>query len=207
MGVYKLSAPGTLVSGRLNYKSMLAGNAAFNPTSFESIATVTVGAGGSSSITFSSIPSTYTHLQIRYTAKWNFTNFPDFGNTILKFNNDSSASYAYHRLSGNGASAAATGGSNFNEGYMQVFMPSNTSSDTNVFGAGVIDILDYANTNKNKTLRGIGGFDRNGAGMISLASVLWSNTNAINRIDMYGDSGLPWLQHSSFALYGIKGGN
>ena len=49
----------------LKYSSFLAGNAAVIGTSYESIATTTVGSGGASSITFSSIPATYAHLQIR----------------------------------------------------------------------------------------------------------------------------------------------
>ena len=47
--------------------SLLAGNAAYNPSSFESIATVTLGSSGA--VTFSSIPSTYKALQLRFMAK------------------------------------------------------------------------------------------------------------------------------------------
>jgi hypothetical protein len=68
--VYKLSA--SSVTGRTNYGSMLAGNPAFEfPTDFESIATVTVGGGGASSISFTSIPATYKHLQLEIYGKNN----------------------------------------------------------------------------------------------------------------------------------------
>ena len=69
MGVYKLSAAGGITTPRTNYSSFLAGNAAFVPGAYESIASTTVGSGGVSTITFSSIPDTYKHLQIRYTAR------------------------------------------------------------------------------------------------------------------------------------------
>ncbi len=55
----------SILQGFPKSRSLLAGNAYFQPTAYESIATTTVGAGGTSTITFSSIPSTYTHLQIR----------------------------------------------------------------------------------------------------------------------------------------------
>jgi hypothetical protein len=71
-----------------------------------------------------------------------------------------------------------------------------------MFGALVIDILDYTNTNKNTTIRSLGGYDANGSGYLQLESMLWNNTAAINQI-VLGTGG--WAQYSSFALYGIKG--
>jgi hypothetical protein len=84
---------------------LLAGNAAFIPTAYESIATVTVGSGGIADFTFTSIPSTYTHLQIR--AYWGFT---DTGNNTwlnTRFNSDSGTNYAYHSLRANGSTLSA----------------------------------------------------------------------------------------------------
>jgi hypothetical protein len=157
-------------------------------------------------ITFNNIPNTYAHLQIRAFVKWNYTITADQSNFNMRFNGDSSASYSRHRLSGNGANALSAGGSSNNEGYLQTFVPSNAGgSDNSVFSAIIIDILDYANTNKYKTIRGFGGYDANGSGSISLASVLWQKTNAITSIQMYGDNGQDWLPYSQFSLYGIKG--
>lgn len=66
--IYKMSNAGGM-STVTRYTDMLAGNSFWNPwspsTDYDSIATTTVGAGGAASITFSSIPSTYQHLQIR----------------------------------------------------------------------------------------------------------------------------------------------
>ena len=72
------------------------------------------------------------------------------------------------------------------------------------FTAGVIDILDYANTNKYKTLRTLNGGDANGSGNIQIESGSWRNTAAITSITLT-HNGSGFTQYSSFALYGIKG--
>lgn len=164
--------------------------------SFESIATTTLSSS-SSSITFSSIPATYTHLQIRMYAAVNAA-----AGAILRFNSDTGSNYNSHLLYGDGASPGVypygTGTSIniswFGQGY-------NSSSS---FGVNVIDILDYANTNKYKTVRSLQGIDRNGTGMLELVSGLWMNTNAITSITIPTESSV-FLANSSFALYGIKG--
>jgi hypothetical protein len=65
--------------------------------------------------------------------------------------------------------------------------------------------LDYANTNKYKTTRSIGGNDNNGSGFVSLISGLWLSTSAISNIEIIPLNGTLWTQYSHFALYGIKG--
>jgi hypothetical protein len=68
--------------------------------------------------------------------------------------------------------------------------------------ATVTDIIDYANTNKYKTLRSLGGTDRNGTGEIQLASGLWMNTTAISSIQI--TTGANFTTTTQFALYGVK---
>ena len=112
------------------------------PGYFESIATVTVGSGGSSTITFSSIPGTYAHLQIRATLKQSTGN-----GAFARFNSDTGNNYARHRLIGTGSAAGAFGEASQNK--VQI----NTSQGYPSFGVFIMDILDYANTNKYKTER------------------------------------------------------
>ena len=198
--VYKLSNAGGLTS-KMRYTSMLAENATFIPTSFESIATVTVGAGGSSSITFSSIPSAYKHLQIRGIVKNNSTSTT--ADLIgIQFNSDTGTNYARHYLWGDGSGTVAGGIASVNYGFTGWSARSNASY-TNMFGASVIDILDYANTNKYKTVRTLSGVDYNGSGYVSLVSALWQNTSAITSISL-DVSGNNLTQYSQFALYGVK---
>lgn len=179
-------------------------NAIANATSYESIATVTVGAGGTSSVTFSSIPSTYQHLQIRFIARCSRSDYT-VAALLARFNSDTGSNYSGHYLGGNGGSAFAYGGANY------TFSPAGLVSGTNVaasvFSGGVIDVLDYQNTNKYKTVRSLAGFNGNAAGTgdeINLQSGSWRNTNAISSIDFTLETGANFLQYSSFALYGIK---
>jgi hypothetical protein len=167
---------------------------------YDSIATTTVGSGGSSSITFSSIPSTYTHLQIRSLMRG--TNASSTVETYIAYNGTSTNYYRGHQIYGQGTAAIADPDPATTNNY---FMFSTAASATaSIFTASVTDILDYANTNKNKTIRSLGGFDANGSGYILLRSGLWMNTSAITSITITAASG-NFAEHSSFALYGIKG--
>lgn len=172
--------------------------------SYESIATVTVGSGGSSSITFSSIPSTYQHLQIRAIGRTNRSANGDY--SLIAFNSDTSSSnYTTHYLSGNGSTVDAGAYVNsFGGALVNRWGAANDTSNT--FGALVLDILDYANTNKYKTVRSLGGLETNTSNsQINLQSALWLNTAAISNITITPGAGTSFNQYSSFALYGIKG--
>jgi hypothetical protein len=73
-----------------------------------------------------------------------------------------------------------------------------------MYGVGVIDLLDYTNTNKYKTKRAISGLDVNGSGGgIDIDSSLWMNTNAVTSIKLFPDVG-SLVQYSTFALYGVN---
>jgi len=170
-------------------------SAVYSPTAYESIATVTVGAGGSSSISFSSIPSTYKHLQIRAIAKWG-TAYTAYSR--IQFNGDTGANYTQHRLEGSGSSASAAGYTGETSGIVGF------NSDTQ-WGAFITDILDYTDTNKYTTIRTLGGYDNNGSGYITFSSSLWRNTAAVSSISLLPSSGVTFVQYSSFALYGVKG--
>ena len=205
MAITKLSNSGIATGGVLKYDSMLAGNAAFIPPAFESIATVSVGSGGTANVEFTSIPGTYKHLQIRSLAQ---TNRSGIGRDIvnININNDTGSNYARHYLSGDGASAVAGGSISLTKGELTEVGTTAGAS----FGAIVVDLLDYANTNKYKTIRSLGGVDVNGTvggygGTINLYSTLWQSASAITSIKLMPLNGTQFNQHSTFALYGIKG--
>ena len=196
MGVYKLSA-NSVKNGRTNYGSMLAGNTAYTiPGDYQSIATVTVGAGSVSTVSFTSIPSTYSHLQIRYFAKSTPGNDYD---VWCRFNSDTGSNYSGHRFYGDGSSFGTS--APVNDTKIEFF--GRTSNGTSVFSTNIVDILDYSNTNKYKTTRALYGWDNNSSGFIMFSSGNWRSTNAISSIDILMATG-NFAQYSHFALYGIK---
>ena len=161
------------------------------------INSITVPSGGAASVTFSSIPSTYTHLQIRATHLFSQAD----GTGWIQFNSDTSNNYSMHRIIADGSTVSGQNGSgSYPYGWCLVATPTNTNAP----GGGIIDILDYTNTNKYTTVRSLSGTDSNGYGYITLNSFAWLNTNAVTQIKIYPTSGT-FNQYSSFALYGIKG--
>ena len=178
---------------------LLTGGVPASTNAYESIATYTVGSGGQSTISFTSIPQTYKHLQIRGIARAGGTST----DSAMNFNSDSSSGsyYGNHQLYGDGSSAAASTSPVSTR--LEPFYTPGSGVSASVFGTFVIDILDYTNTNKNKTVRALEGWDANGSGFTIFRSGLWIKTNAITQIDWTVSGN--WTQFSSFALYGIKG--
>ena len=166
---------------------------------FYQIATTTLGSA-QSSVEFTSIPADYTHLQIRGIARSSTITVGDY--LYFQFNSDTGTNYTFHQVTGDGATISSNGGiSQTGAASPRV---SAGSDGANVFGAFVIDILDYTNTNKNTTVRTIGGYDSNGSGNSRLTSGLWSNTAAITSIAIKSGNAGNLTQYSSFQLYGVK---
>jgi hypothetical protein len=175
---------------------ILDSGAAGAANSYESIATFSPS--GVTTVTFSSIPSTYTHLQLRLLTR-TATSASDF--IAMRFNGDSGSNYGFHSLFGNGASAGA---SSSTPDTVIAWNIADGGDAASVFNACVFDILDYANTNKYKTARFLEGHDFNGSGVIELRSGAWRNTAAITSIQVF-TFGPNFATGSSIALYGIKG--
>jgi|688.fasta_scaffold985724_2 hypothetical protein len=159
------------------------------------IGAVTVGSAGAASITFSSIPSTYKHLQIR-----GYQKAASAGDLNFTLNGDTGANYTRHYLYGTGSSTASSGANTSQTlGYVG-YNPS-----TVYFQASIIDILDYTSTVKYKTVRSSLGTDANGSGYILLTSSGWFATPAAITSITFTSGGGNFSQFSQFALYGIKG--
>ena len=184
--------PGVLASGISGHLApAITGN-------YEAIASYTVPSGGVSSINFAGIPSTYSHLQIRALAKG--SSGSDL-NVYLQFNGDTGSNYRTHALYGTGSSSASAYASS-QQTLVLAGRIAGGSDTASAFGALVLDVLDYANTNKNKVTRDLSGWDGNGSGSIWLESGLWLNTNAVSSITLTADAN--FAQYSSFTLYGIQ---
>lgn len=184
----------------------LLGDGGGAANSYESIQTYTLGSS-QSTVTFSTIPSTYKHLQLRLLIRGDYVgaNFND--NILLRFNSDSGSNYTRHLLyAQDNSGALAFGAANTTSAFAGA-APNASTGISNVFAGGVTDILDYADTNKFKTVRTLQGYDTNGGGKqrLSFESSAWRSTSAITSITITSDNADNWVQYSSFALYGIKG--
>jgi hypothetical protein len=168
---------------------------------YESIATATVGSGGAANIEFTSIPSTFQHLQLRGIIRGDRSDTVSF--IKVQANSDTANNYANHGILGNGSSASVYAITTTDHA-VRAEIPA-ASATASIFAGLYCDILDYQNTNKNKTFRALTGNDRNGAGQVRFLSGVWLNTSAITSLKIIDGNGNNFVQHSSFALYGIKG--
>lgn len=171
---------------------------------YDALATVTVSSTAVSSITFAGIPTGYKHLQIRFIARDNRAT-TGFDNMMMKFNSGASATYSWHRLAGSGTAAASVASPSSGDISLSEAAIGRANNTSGIFGAGIIDILDYTDTNKYKTIRALHGGDANGSGSIVLTSGLWyGSTNAITSIDFTAENASSFTQYSQLALFGVK---
>lgn len=197
MAVRSLARSGIGTGGK--YISFLAGNDAFDPSS-DFLIEEQILASTTTTVTFSSIPSTYKHLQIRVLSRSNRSDTDD--NIILRFNSDSGSNYSWHRLGmTTSAGLTAQGSANFNGFYTRNSASTNTA---NSYGANIIDILDYSATTKYTTARALDG-QTGTYGAVGIASGAWLNTAAITSISMTVQYGTGFLSGSRFSLYGSNG--
>jgi len=160
---------------------------------------------GQTSITFSNIPQTYTHLQVRaiYAATTGTLN-----DTFWQFNSDTTTGnyYNLHQLRTDGSTVT---GQAFNGNAGGYSLPAPYSSSTTFFSTALVDILDYTSssstTNKAKTIRSLSGYEANGSGYIFVRSSLWApaTSSGVTTISIATQSGT-FVAGTSFALYGIK---
>lgn len=148
------------------------------------------GTGSANTITFSSIPSSFRHLQIRWSA------IAVSGSLFCSFNGDTSSIKPYHNLVGTGSSVSSQGFTN------QVELPLQAINNTTTswINTGVMDLIDYANTSKNKTIRWFRG-DTNAH--VGFDAGLWISTSAITSIT-FRSSGGNFTTATRFSLYGLS---
>lgn len=199
MAVRKLTA--SSIENNVWYKSMLAGNEAYSPSSFDLLQT-TILNSSTASVTFSSLDTLaagYAHLQIRVSIR------STDGNTLrLRFNSDSGNNYTQHAFQTSGGNPSASQ-STSTDRIRAVFPAANTGNISNVFSAGIIDILDFSNVNKKTTVKTLNGNWEalNYNSILNFTSGLWNNTAAVTSMTFTIDS-LNLDTNSRLSLYGIK---
>ena len=157
------------------------------PKTYEPIATTTLGSAASS-VTFSSIPSTYTDLVLVASG----TNTTSAQSVRMTFNGITTTTYSRTAIFGDGSSAQST-------------RDSNATGIDNIYygttqGVAILQIMNYANTTTNKTV-----ISRNNDSASSVNAVvgLWRSTNAINQITLTAQTS-NFATGSTFTLYGIR---
>jgi hypothetical protein len=158
----------------------------------------TLLSSAAASVTFSSIVGTYKHLQVRFTAR---SASAGGDNVRMQINGDTANNYAVHYLIGDGTIYSG----NAVPWNTSVYSPTaSAASAANIWSAGIIDILDYSQTTKNKTIRTFGGKAISGDNNIHLQSGVWLNTSAITSLTVYMGSGSNIAANSRVSLYGVS---
>ena len=165
-------------------------------STYEPIATTT-GSGNPSSITFSSIPSTYTDLvivmQVRSTGS-------SYSQTRIRYNGDSGSNYSGTIILGNGSSASTYRETNATE--MVVSYDALSTSTSNYFSPTIVNVMNYANTTTYKTLLARSS-NATSSGNVMADVFLWRNTAAITSITI-STATHTFDTGCTFTLYGIK---
>jgi hypothetical protein len=168
-------------------------------TTFTLIDSYTVGSGGAASIDFTSIPSTYTDLVVKFSAR--VTGTGTVVNIGVNFNG-SSSSFTNRYLGGNG-STASSGSLSGTDGTLSIWTGNYNDTTSNTFGNAEIYIPNYAGSN-NKSFSVDGVAENNATdGRMAMNAMLWSNTAAINRVTLIPQTG-SFMQYSTATLYGVK---
>lgn len=173
--------------------SSISGN--LDASGFFPIASYTA-AGSVATISFSGIPQTYTHLQLRLNLR----------NTALPSNYASisinSGTYRQHNWFGTGTAPFTVGSSTGTD-----IVSSNRSDSTNLtFSATIFDIEDYSSTSRYKIIRGINASrldNTSSGGVLYLTSMLSVNTSGVTSITLTPSSG-SFAQYSRATLYAWK---
>ena len=165
------------------------------------IATATVGSGGASGMTFSSIPASFTDLLVVVAARNSGSNISN--SLYIRFNGDAGNNYTNRILSGNGSTV--TSSRNSSNSFMNIGDDPGANATSNTFGNTSVYIPNYAgSTNKSVSSDAVTENNATTASQQILASI-WNNTSAITSI-FVSDTGSNLVQNSTASLYGILRG-
>jgi len=169
---------------------------------FSAIATTTVGAGGASSITFSSIPNIYTDLVLFLSGRSTYSNGQDCDLVEIQFNG-SSSNYSGKRLYGITPSSKGSGSSPTNNGGVDIGAISTTSNTALTFGTVEVYITNYASTNY-KSMSAEGVQENDGNTQMEIIGNLWSSSSPITSISLVSNHLSNFVQNTTATLYGVK---
>lgn len=157
--------------------------------------------GTAANVTFSSIPSTYTDLVLRASARGDNSG-TTFANFIVTINGSSSNVYSYTRMVGNGSTVSNGQFANQVNVFANYYNAS--SSTANTFGNAEFYFPNYtASANKPFSYYGLQE-DNSSTAIMTITSALFRDTTAISSITLTASGSANFVTNSSFYLYGIK---
>ena len=169
---------------------------------FVAINTTTVGVGGSPTISFSSIPATYTDLFLFLSLRTTGVGSSVGSIGQITFNS-STSSYSVQDVYGQSGSAGA-GAYTFATTYVPTGRDDNALQTANTFSNHSVYILNYAGaTSKVVSSEAVSESNSTTAQSMALIAARWSNTAAINAITITSGDG-DYVQYSTATLYGIN---
>lgn len=145
----------------------------------------------------------YQHLQFRMVTKSAISFATSTYNLNFRINNDTASNYYSTSLTSTGSSASGNTQWNNNRGFLPSGLPANGSGNENYFAGGILDILDFNNTSKSKTLRSLHGT----AALeekVSMTSIQWNSTSAISSISFFDAGDYDILAKSKISIYGMR---
>ena len=168
---------------------------------YKLIASNTVGSGGVASVTFSSIPATYTDLVVKGSVRSALGG--DNEDLAFQFNNDTATNYSYRRLLGFGSGVLSDKGTTVDIMAAGLINASTTTAST--FASLDIYIPNYTSSNRKLSSADVVSETTNATtAYASLTADLWTGTAAITSIKIFGANLANLVQYSTFYLYGIK---
>lgn len=153
------------------------------------LANITLGSSAAS-VTFSSISGLYRDLIL----VWNGKTTNLYENLMIRFNSDTGSNYNRVWMTGNGSAASSSSGSGEDRFYAMAWGLSNTDPSN-----GVIQVMDYAATDKHKSV--LSRFNQSAIGVDAVAG-RWASTSAITSLTVF-TAASGFAAGSSLALYGI----
>tara|TARA_R110000796_G_scaffold157153_1_gene273872 strand:- start:1977 stop:2546 length:570 start_codon:yes stop_codon:yes gene_type:complete len=189
-----------MLLGILNSQAAGGGGAAYELLESVTLSTDTA------SVTFDNLDSysDYKHLQIRGIAR---ANTSGYATQYILFNGDTGSNYTTHKLTGSSSSSTVSSGSNVNEAYIRFANVDRASQSVNdAFAPSVVDIYDFASTNKKTTVRvlegRVGGDPTQSTNRVAINSGLWNNTAAVTSIEF--KTFASYVAGTRFALIGVR---
>ena len=167
---------------------------------YKAIASTTVGSGGASSITFSSIPQTYTDLVLLMSARQDANGAA----SILGRFNSSATGYSTRQLYGYGTTVGSTTAVGGGTTYADFGIQDNSGTTSNTFSNTLVYIPNYAGSNnKSYSVDSVSEDNTSINAFLILNAGLWSNTSAITSLTLTCQNG-NFVQYVTAVLYGVK---